>query len=481
MKINSRARIGIMMCGHSEYWSQYPGMREGLIAHNKLLEDIVIKSGAELVGSRFVDTPESSYEAGAYFRTQDIDLLFINGAHYCGSGHFIPGAITIGCPIVLTAIFSEALRDEAAGLPASERYSRISAAGHIIVIEGSSVLRRCGRPEAGFVSGSIESGAETQIIEWCRAAGVARAFRGAMFGSLGYIYPTMMDLTYNPLSVTRSFNSYVKMLDMCELSEYIDEASEGDVKAQLDFINESFLFEYENAGNSLAGRALTRDDLDYNARVTVGLRKFVNKNNLSGLAFYYVGRGSNDYQRIFANLNVPGSIIAAESGLAIATEGDMRATLAIYLATALGYPASFSELGGLNVAESTLVTGHDGPHNLRVYSGKPTITAFKWSGGKNGSGISVGDPLKAGPVTIISLMEYPDGQYRFVIAEGESLQDNIGNRGRTTTTCRFKNAKDLYEKWTVSGVSHHQGVATGHCASLIEKYGKIAGIDVLWL
>ncbi|MHB9033062.1 MAG: L-fucose/L-arabinose isomerase family protein, partial [Anaerolineae bacterium] len=75
--IDARARIGIMLCGHKEYWPQFPGLKEALIKNGEYFQGLVEKNAVTVVDTVFIDTLEDAYAAGLKFKELDIDLLFV--------------------------------------------------------------------------------------------------------------------------------------------------------------------------------------------------------------------------------------------------------------------------------------------------------------------------------------------------------------------------------------------------------------------
>ena len=90
-----------MHAGHREYWPQFAGAREDIIAGAQRFADIVRESGVEVVMSDLVDSVELSYEAGRLFERSGIDLLFVYLHTYVASGRWAPGLMHLNVPIVL--------------------------------------------------------------------------------------------------------------------------------------------------------------------------------------------------------------------------------------------------------------------------------------------------------------------------------------------------------------------------------------------
>ena len=84
--------------GHREYWPQFPGQREAELKSAELFQNLLEECGVEVIryfaddGTQMVDTPEKAFEAGIFFKKNDIDLCFIYLPSYVASGRWMIGA-----------------------------------------------------------------------------------------------------------------------------------------------------------------------------------------------------------------------------------------------------------------------------------------------------------------------------------------------------------------------------------------------------
>jgi len=220
-------------------------------------------------------------------------------------------------------------------------------------------------------------------------------------------------------------------------------------------------------------------DIEWAAKVAVGLDKLIFNNNLSGFAYYYMGENNSTYERAASNLMVGNSLMTTK-GISMAGEGDMKTCLAMYLTSALGCGGSFAELCLVNWDNNMLIVGHDGPHDIRISDKKPTIRGLSIQHGKKGYGVSVEFSIKHGPMSMVAMAQDVSGKYYLVVAEGESREGWVPPVGNTLTNAWFGN--DIHQfmiDWTMSGVGHHASLAIGHCAGMVKKFGKLIGMDVV--
>jgi L-arabinose isomerase len=471
--ISDRTNIGIMLCGHKEYWPQFPGMKEAMIEYSKLFENLVRSSGINLFEPVFVETVEESYQAGIEFKSKDIDLLFVYLTTYVASGRYMQGALAADCPVVIVGVQN---KSNIEGMT----MQRLTTHGSPCPVpEAYSAFLRCGKPAAGVIFDYLEDNprAQKEVEEWCRAANALRAFKGAIFGYMGHSYEGMLDMNFDPTAVTRAVGAHVRFVEMCELVDYIEKSTDAELNAKLDEIDQTFVRLEKSYDRTT--KDIDDADIIWSAKVAVGLDKLIYNNNLSGFAYYYMGENNSIYERAASNLMVGNSLMTTK-GISMAGEGDMKTCLAMYLTSALGCGGSFAELCRVNWEDDTMIVGHDGPHDIRISDKKPTIRGLSLQHGKKGYGVSVEFSIKHGPMTMVAMAQDLNGRYYLVTAEGESREGWVPPVGNTLTNAYF--GEDIHQfmlDWTMSGVSHHASLAIGHCAGMVEKFGKLMGLDVV--
>ena len=469
-RIKEPAKIGVMIVGHKEYWPQFPKAREREIKSGELFEDLLERCGVEVVrfiaddGTQMIDTPELSYKAGVFFKTNDIDLCFVYLPSYVASGRFLIGAKQVSCPIVLVG---HQVHREVGSTPMQES---MGLGGPCCVTEAYNALERCGIKPADFIFGR-QSGKwyshnmEKQVDEWCRAAEAYRAYKGAIFGYMGHVYEGMYDLNFDPTAFTRSFGVHIRMLEMCELVEYVEGAAESEIDEKLEEINERFVFLDPSYDSTTV--PINPEDVKWAAQCAVGLDKLVKNNNLSAMSYYYEGR-DNNYERIASNLIIGNSLLESE-GISLAGEADMKTCLSMFTTSSFGAGGSFAEFG-VDLVDDILLVGHDGPHDIRISDGKPQIRGLGLYHGKRGHGISVEFSLKTGPITILGLSTDINGRFRFICTEADSQRGPIPQSGNTWTRAALsRDVSKFVVDWAKAGNTHHMGLSTGYNSGVIEK------------
>lgn len=471
---NCKAKIGIMVCGHKEYWPQFPLLKKELIKNAEQFQEYVKNSGVEVAGFKFVDILEDAYHFGCEMKAKDIDLLFVYLTTYVASGRYMQGALAADCPVVLVGLQRQIDLTKEITLQ-----SMTGAGSPCQMPEAYNAFVRCGKPPVGILFGELYNDAriKKEIYEWCRAANAARAYKGSVFGYMGHSYEGMLDMNFDPTAVTKELGAHVKFLEMCELVGYIEHCTDEELKAKLDQINNTF--ERMNKSTDPTTKEIDESDVTWAAKVSVGLDKLVMNNGLSGFAYYYMGENNSIYERAASNMIIGNSLMTT-SGISMAGEGDMKTCLAMYLTSALGHGGSFAELVAVDFNDDILIVGHDGPHDIRISDKKPTIRGLGLMHGKKGYGVSVEFSIKHGPMTMVGIGSDANGKFHLIVAEGESQEGWVPPIGNTLTRGYFGPDIGVFiEDWCRAGTCHHQSLAVGHCGDMVEKFGKMVGMETI--
>src|SRR6185436_18896774 len=89
IKPAKRPPIGLYSIGLRAYWEQFPGLRERLIGYGKFIEQRLSVWG-EVNNFGLVDTATTGREAGEWFQSRNVDLIFCHVATYTTSSTILP-------------------------------------------------------------------------------------------------------------------------------------------------------------------------------------------------------------------------------------------------------------------------------------------------------------------------------------------------------------------------------------------------------
>ena len=264
---------------------------------------------------------------------------------------------------------------------------------------------------------------------------------------------------------------HVETLEMDDLKDRVDEATDEAVAAKLE----------EARGAFEEDESVDRDDLDWAARVAVGLDGLVEGCDLDALAYYYRGANGSVYEKLGAGLILGNSLLTAQ-GIPTSGEGDLKNAVAMKVMDSLGAGGSFTEFYAMDFEESFLLMGHDGPGHIAISDRKPILRGLGIYHGKAGRGVSVEFSVKTGPVTIFAVTQTFEGRLKMLAAEGESVPGPTLKIGNTNSRLRFSlPPAEFMNAWCAHAPTHHCALGIGHRAGDLEKVASMLDIEFAWV
>ena len=474
-----QVKIGIFGIGLHAYWEQFPGLKERLEGYQREIELRLRDLGADVVSAGLVDTAPGAREAGARFTREDVDLLICYVGTYATSSQVVTAVQGVNRPVLVLNLQPTPALD----------YERTDTGEWLAnccvccVPELAGAFTRCGIP-FNVVSGLLreEAGvagahAWREIADWVTAAGVTRALHGGRLGFLGHTYPGMLDLYSDFTMITGQTGLHVELLEIDDLQVRVDAATPDEIQRHLDVALQSFELSEDSPSDPLA-RAPHAEDLEWAARVSVGLESLRRDFALDALAYYYRGLGGNPAERLGAGL-ILGNTLLTGRGVPCAGEGDAKTAIAMLIMDRLGAGGSFTEFAAMDFVDDFLLMGHDGPFHLAIAEGRPILRGLELFHGKRGGGVSVEARVKTGPVTILTVTQTASGRLKLLTAEGESLPGPTLRVGNTTSRIAFSlPPAEFINRWCDHGPTHHCALGVGHHAARLAKVARLLGLEV---
>ena len=489
-----KPRIGLYSAGLKAYWAQFENLRERLDGYNRFIAEKLSEYG-EVVNFGLVDEPRLAQEAGAFFNSKNVDIIFLHSATYFTSTCVLAVHQICKAPVIVLNL-QPAVRIDYARTDTGEWLAQCVSCP---IPEASNAFNRAGIPfhcvngllglsETPAVALADECTAHmpsairawNEIAQWARAAGVKAALQGARFGYLGGNYCGMLDMYSDFTMMSAQSGIHVEILEMCDLNRCFQAVTETEVSNKLAEINDMFEISGDSPSDPRVKKP-TEEQLSWSATVAAAQERMVTEYGLDALAYYYHSADGNPYEDLQSGFIVGHSLLTAK-GVPCAGEADLKTALAMKICDLLGIGGSFCELVAIDYVDNTILIGHDGPFHIGISDRKPILRGMGVYHGKKGTGISVEAKVAPGPITTLGVTQTIDGRLKFIISEGEATDGPIMTIGNTQTPARFGDDPDTYmDKWFKEAPTHHWALAMGHNAKLLEKAAVLLGIPAVTL
>lgn len=420
-----------------------------------------------------VDDARSAYALRSRLRAADLDLIFCDMVTYATSATFGVIIRDLDVPIVLVALQPRKALDYAH----ASTYMQLCNDDFCSVPEFTGVAIRMGKKPPPVILGTLEDdpAADAEIAGWTRIASVLHDLKSARIGHFGHVLENMLDMQTDHTALTAAFGCHIVQTEPDDLMRHFRRASAADTEAKKAQILE--IFDTPDPKSDPITRKLTPDDLDIAARVAVALERFVEENELDGLAYYYEGEPDSPMRQLVSNLIVGNSLLTA-AGFPMCGESDLKTCIAMLIEDRLDIGGSFAEFHPIDFEEGFVLVGHDGPHHINIAEGRPVLRSLVKYHGKPGSGASVEFRIREGPITLLSVGVTGAGRFKFVTAEGRSVRGPIPPTGNTNTRGFFQpDVRSFLKRWVAEGPTHHFALGAGRAACMIRHIGEILGIE----
>jgi L-arabinose isomerase len=467
------ARIGVFGVGFHAYWPQFDGLLDELLGKLAVFVERVQSHGVEVTDFGMVDDAESAYALLPRLKAADLDLVFCDMLTYATSATFGVLIRGLDVPVVLVALQPLPALD----YTRASTYMQLCNDDFCSVPEFTGVAVRMGRRPPPVILGTLhdDPAADLEIAQWCDIAMVLHDLQRARIGHFGHPIEHMLDMQTDQTALTAAFGCHVVQTeadDLLRLERTVTDEQTATKSAQI-----LELFDTPDPVSDPLTTKLATEDLNTAARVAVALDRFVDDHHLDGLAYYYAGEEGSPLRRIVTNLIVGNSLLTA-AGFPMCGESDLKTCLAMLILDRLDIGGSFAEFHPIDFTQGFVLVGHDGPHHLNIADGKPVLRSLRTYHGKPGSGASVEFKIREGPITMLSIGLTAGGRFKFVIAEGRSVQGPIPPTGNTNTRGFFEpDVRTFLKRWVAEGPTHHFALGVGHHATTIARIAQQLDIE----
>jgi len=332
--------------------------------------------------------------------------------------------------------------------------------------EIANVFQRAGIPFRQ-ITGVLENDPACwqEVDAWVEAARVAAGMATNRLGLMGHYYGGMLDIYSDVTLQCATFGTHVEILEVDELAALRREVSDAEIAARL--LEFDAVFEVQ--------ADCPAEDLAEAARTAVALDRLVADYRLGSMAYFYKGTGVAETEAALASI-ILGTSQLTGRGIPVAGEYEVKNVQAMKIMDLFGAGGSFTEYYAMDFTDDVVLMGHDGPGHIAIAQGKTKVRPLKVYHGKVGRGVSVEMAVKHGPVTLLSVIERPDGKLALLCAQAESVAGPILEIGNTNSRYRFPcGAREFIPPLALAACA----AGVGHIAHKIEKLGCLLGIETL--
>lgn len=455
-------KVGLVSGGLGAYWPQFPDLLPQLERSAERVAERLRGLDCEVVDAGFISDPHDGDRAAEQLREAGCDLVVGFLTTYMTATMLLPVAQRADAPVLLLNLQpTEAMDHET-----FDTGQWLAYCGACPLPEMGNAFMRAGI-EVRSVSGYLEEDRAWDRIErWVKAAGVRGRLRTARHGLMGHLYPGMLDVATDMTSVSTHFGGHMEVVELDDLRVRVEDVGDDAVTERVALARD--LFQLDDSVNEA--------DLEWGAKVSIGLDQLVEDFQLDSLAYYHRGLDGEVHERLAAGMILGASLLTAR-GIPAVGEYEVRTSLAMLIMDQLGGGGSFTEFQALNFHDDVVEMGHDGPAHLAISRGEPLLRGLGVYHGKRGFGVSVEFDVAHGPVTTFGIGQLRDGSYNFVLSEGETVPGPLLQIGNTTSRVDFGcHPGEWTDAWSATGVGHHWALGTGHRVAELEAVADLLGI-----
>lgn len=467
-----KVKIGLFGIGLETYWGQFDGLRERLEGYQNRIAEKMAKINPEIINCGLVDNPVTANQVAKKMKEEDVQLVFLYVSTYALSSTVLPLVQKLKVPIVVLNLQPSAAIDyvkfNAMGDRTKMTGEWLANCQACSVPEVANVLLRSGIP-FHQVTGVLDNDpiAWKEIEEWIKAAQVVSAMQNNRVGLLGHYYCGMLDIYSDLTRHSSQLGSHFEFLEMSELRKIRDNVDQAALKHKAAEIKDHFDVQTD----------CLEAEINRAAKTSVALDRIVEKYDLDSMAYFFNGIDDETYVDLIGSVIVGNSLLTAR-GVPVAGEYEVKNVHAMKILDSFGIGGSFTEFYSLDFNDDILLMGHDGPGHIKIASGKTKLKPLDVYHGKVGHGLSVEMSVKPGPVTLLAVIDAPDGVLRLLIAEGEAVPGPILEIGNTNSRYRFSlNIRDFINTWCSYGPAHHCAIGVGHAGEQLKKFASLIDME----
>jgi len=454
-------RIGLLPTGHKIYWAQFPELKQlGLSMYEKYLTVLAKLGDVVTYNDAPVDTPEKSKAAGDFFKRKGIDILLIFPFGYTTGMVVVPAVQQLDNHIPIRLINSH--EDASYDYKSADTTVYLHHEGVCCIPEYAGTLKRLHK-EFVVRSGALDDERMWKEIESdCQGAAAARGFRNSRFAIIGDTYTNMTDMPTDEHRILAATGQLIIRPEIEEIHEAAIRVTESQLKRMYDELRN--LYRVDDS--------VTNEHMRESARLCVAYEEIVRKHDINAFGYYWWGK-TEEITQLRSDSALAVSRLAS-LGCPGVTEGDLKTAMAMRMLDLMGAGGFFLEFFSMDFEDDFIMMGHDGPSNINMAKGQPRLQHLEVHHGKTGRGLGIDFEMYEGPVTLVNLTQFYEGDlFKIIYSVGEIIDGDLLNIGNPN--CRVRVAKNIPEfvnDWCQQGPCHHIAMGYGDLSLQLETFGE---------
>ena len=423
----------------------------------------ILSQYAEIVFPGLVEEEAQAEAAARRFNGESVDLIVAVQIAYT------KGIVPTRCFLNTTAPVVVWNTQQIRSLPEDADFDLIMVnSGMTGVPEMTSALLRIQYPFWIVTSQLDDPAGRQKLAEYIAASGVVRRLKSARIGIVGHAFEGMTDLMIDQLNLRQFIGPVCWPLEPEKIAAAMEKLSQKEV---------------DTLAAQEKGRYRVEMDaavFERSCRLALALEKVARENNFDALATFDQVWLTDPRVGIIPSY---GTGRLCEIGIPCSTEADITTVVAMLVLHELTDQATFLENYVIDFDREAMILSHDGHGNPALASNPKDVTIKHsiYYQGVRGFGAGLEFAYAPGPVTNLALVNVGDSQWRFNIAEGESLA--IKPRPVAAPQMLFKprhlKIAPWCDAWCMAGSPHHMALAYGHLADKLKTVAGLMGIETV--
>lgn len=416
----------------------------------------------DVVHAGLIEEEHQAAEAARLFNAEDVDIIVAMELAYT------KGIVPARCFIDTTAPVLVWNAQKISRLGESDGFDVVMLnSGMAGMPELTAGLIRTGRDFSMITSQLDDPNGLRQVEQTIKAAAVRRRLRTARVGLVGHPFEGMTDLMFDGLSLRQEVGPVVWPLEPEKVAVRFGEIPQADVDATVAAEREKYSVEMEP------------ELFERSVRMALALESVVNEFGFDAFTAFDQVWLTDPRVGIIPSY---GTGRLCEIGIPASPEGDVTCAVAQLVMQELAGQATTVENYVIDFENSAVMFSHDGHGNPALATpGETKVKHSIYYKGVHGFGAGFEFAYEPGPVTNLALVTIGEGQWRFVISEGEFMP--FPPREISAPQTLFRHADlpidEWCNQWCQAGAPHHMAAARGSWADQLVTLAQMLGIEAV--